>query len=434
MQIWARKGKMQARHSSTSRSFGSHSQSIDRGFVKNRTPRSTFNGRTRSFSQGSNSNRGPKRRRGEDIDISRFIQSSSANTAAKVEQIIVNSFDDFSLVPEIKSNLKFKKYVTPTPIQDQAINLIIAGRDLIGLASTGTGKTGAFLLPLINKVFKDKTQKVLIIAPTRELAMQIDTEFRQFAWNMQIFSAICVGGSPIFKQIHNLMRRPNFVIGTPGRLKDLSERKNINFSEFNNIVLDEVDRMLDMGFVDEIKRVMAALPVDRQTLFFSATMPDKIKDLVSQFLSNPVTININSGTTANNVEQDVVRVHDKAVKFNQLSDLLRQPELKKVLLFSETKRDVERLTNDLNREGFKAESIHGNKKQNQRVRALTAFRNNEVTILVATDVAARGLDIKDISHVINYTVPQTYNDYIHRIGRTGRGDKKGVALTFVEAR
>lgn len=425
---------MQPRHSTMSR-FGSRSQSVDHGFSRNKSARSTFNGRARSFSQGSNSHHGPKRRRGETIDISRFIQSSSTNTAAKVEQPIVNSFDDFSLVPEIKSNLKFKKYITPTPIQDQAINLIIDGRDLIGLASTGTGKTGAFLLPLINKVFKDKSQKVLVIAPTRELAMQIDTEFRQFAWNMQIFSAVCVGGSPIFKQIHNLMRHPNFIIGTPGRLKDLSERKNINFSEFNNIVLDEVDRMLDMGFVDEIKRVMAALPVERQTLFFSATMPDKIKDLVAQFLSNPVTININSGTTASNVEQDIVRVHgDKSVKFNQLSDLLRQPELKKVLLFSETKRDVERLTNDLNREGFKAESIHGNKKQNQRIRALTAFRNHEVNILVATDVAARGLDIKDISHVINYTVPQTYDDYIHRIGRTGREGKKGVALTFVEAR
>ncbi len=426
---------MQPRHSSSSRSSGSVNRSIDRGFVKNRTPRSTFNGRARSFSSNPRPNRGPKRRRGEDIDISRFIQSSSANTAAKVDQPIVNSFDDFLFVPEIKSNLKFKKYVTPTPIQDQAINLIIAGRDLIGLASTGTGKTGAFLLPLVNKVVKDKTQKVLIIAPTRELAMQIDNEFRQFAWNMRIFSAVCVGGTPIGKQIHHLMQKPNFVIGTPGRLKDLSERKNINFAEFNNIVLDEVDRMLDMGFIDEIKRVMAALPVDRQTLFFSATMPDKIKDLVVQFLSNPVTININSGHTASNVEQDVVRVHgDKSIKFNQLSELLRQPELKKVLLFSETKRDVERLTTELNREGFKAESIHGNKKQNQRVRALTAFRNNEVTILVATDVAARGLDIKDISHVINYTVPQTYDDYIHRIGRTGREGKKGVALTFVEAR
>ncbi|PIS07847.1 ATP-dependent helicase [Candidatus Berkelbacteria bacterium CG10_big_fil_rev_8_21_14_0_10_43_13] len=425
---------MQTFKRASSRSFGSRSQSPDRGFVKNRTPKTSFNGRRKSFSSNQSAGRGPKRRRGETIDIARFIHSSSPENQPKTDPI-VNSFDDFNLAPEIKSNLKFKKYVTPTPIQDQAINLIVEGRDLIGLASTGTGKTGAFLLPLIDKVVKDRSQRVLILAPTRELALQIDNEFRQFAWNMQIFSAVCVGGAPIHKQIHNLTRKPNFVIGTPGRLKDLSERKIIDFSIFNNIVLDEVDRMLDMGFIDEIKRIMAVLPTERQTLFFSATMPDKIRDLVAKFLNNPVTININSGTTAGNVEQDVIRVHgDKTIKFNQLSELLKKPEMKKVLLFSETKRDVERLTSELNREGFKAESIHGNKKQNQRVRALTAFRNNEVTILVATDVAARGLDIKDITHVINYTVPQTYDDYIHRIGRTGRGDKKGIALTFVEAR
>jgi len=192
--------------------------------------------------------------------------------------------------------------------------------------------------------------------------------------------------------------------------------------------------MLDMGFVDEIKRIMSVLPVERQSLFFSATMPDKIRDLVAKFQSNPITVEVSSGQAATNVEQDVVRVHDKAVKFNQLSELLRKPELKKVLVFSETKRDVERLTGDLVHEGFRAESIHGDKKQNQRNNALNAFRNNAVTILVATDVAARGLDIKDITHVINYTVPQTFDDYIHRIGRTGREGKKGVALTFVDAK
>lgn len=408
----------------------SQSRSIDRGFTKGRPSRPTFDRRPRSF---SSSGSGSKRRKGENIDISRFIQNSSGSEQ-KPEAVIVNTFDDFALVPELKANLKFKKYSTPTPIQDQAINSIVEGHDLIGLASTGTGKTGAFLLPLINKVWKDKTQKVLIIAPTRELALQIDNEFRQFAWNMRLFSAVCVGGTPIGKQIHSFARNPNFVIGTPGRLKDLSERKVLDFSIFNNIVLDEVDRMLDMGFVDEIKRVMAALPADRQTLFFSATMPDKIKDLVRQFLNNPITIEINSGQTAHNVEQDIIRVRDKAIKFHQLSDLLKQPELKKVLVFSETKRDVERLTGDLVKEGLKAESIHGDKKQTQRIRALTAFRNNTVNILVATDVAARGLDIKDITHVINYTVPQTYDDYIHRIGRTGRGNSKGIALTFVDSR
>lgn len=314
------------------------------------------------------------------------------------------------------------------------MNHIVDGKDIIGLANTGTGKTGAFLLPLINKVFKDKSQKVLILAPTRELALQIDDEFRQFSWSMKIFSTVCVGGSPIFKQINNLKRNPNFVIGTPGRLKDLSERNLVKFESFNNIVIDEIDRMLDMGFVDEIKAILAKLPKERQSLFFSATMPAKIKDLIHQFLIDPITVEIESGQTADNVEQDVVRVRSSEMKFNQLQEILKQSEFKKVLIFSETKREVEKLTSNLVGEGFKADSIHGDKKQHQRQKALSLFKNDTVNILVATDVAARGLDIDDVSHVINYTVPQTYNDYIHRIGRTGRGNKKGMALTFVEGR
>lgn len=417
------------RNSSQGRNFGSGGRSSDNRFSRGNSSSSRFGNRTRQFSGNSQL----RRKRGESIDVSRFIQSSSV-TEPQNEYQTQNTFDDFSLIPEIKANLRFKKYHTPTPIQDQAINFIIEGRDLIGLAGTGTGKTGAFLLPLINKVYKDKSQKVLILAPTRELALQIDNEFRTFAWNMKIFSAACVGGSPIYKQIHNFGRNPNFVIGTPGRLKDLSERKVLNFGDFNNIVLDEVDRMLDMGFIDDIKQIMSQAPATRQTLFFSATIPDKIRDLVSRFSNNPVTIEIKSATTAPNVDQNIIQVRDKAIKFNQLQELLSQPELKKVLVFSETKREVEKLTGNLISGGFRAESIHGDKKQNQRIRALTAFRNNAINILVATDVAARGLDIKDITHVINYTIPQTYDDYVHRIGRTGRGDKKGIALTFVEAR
>ncbi len=414
-------------NSGSSRQFGSKNRSNDRGFSANRSS-SRFGNKSR-FSSNSSS----KRRRGESIDVSKFIQNSGT-IEKKPEYQTKNTFDDFSLCDEIKTNLRFKKYSIPTPIQDQAINHIIGGRDLIGLASTGTGKTGAFLLPLINKVFADRSQKVLIIAPTRELALQIDNELRQFSWNMKIFSAACVGGAPIYKQIHNFERNPNFVIGTPGRLKDLAERKVLNFGMFNNIVVDEVDRMLDMGFVDDIKQIMSEVQEVRQTLFFSATMPDKIRDLVLRFQKDPITIEINSGQAACNVNQDIIRVRDKAIKFNQLQELLSQPELKKVLVFSETKREVEKLTDNLISEGFRAESIHGDKKQNQRLRALTAFKTNTVNILVATDVAARGLDIKDITHVINYTIPQTYDDYIHRIGRTGRGDKTGIAYTFVEAK
>ena len=235
------------------------------------------------------------------------------------------------------------------------------------------------------------------------------------------------------RQISSLRRNPSFVIGTPGRLKDLCGRGLINLSTFNNVVLDEVDRMLDMGFVDEIRKFLDQLPKERQSLFFSATIPPKIRDLVSSFAKDPVTISVSNGQTVDSVEQDVVKIQHRGAKFDTLTNLLTDPKLSKVLIFSETKRDVEKLTIDLTRGGFKAESIHGDKRQGQRARALNSFKNNQVDILVATDVAARGLDIKDVTHVINYTIPKTYDDYIHRIGRTGRGDKSGKALTFIEA-
>jgi len=210
----------------------------------------------------------------------------------------------------------------------------------------------------------------------------------------------------------------------------MKTRKVIDFSVFNFIVLDEIDRMLDMGFVEEIKKILGELPENKQSLFFSATLPPKIRDLVNLFLKNPVTIQVSTGDTAKNVDQDIVRV-SAGQKFDRLKELLSTDELRKVLVFTETKRDVERLAEDLVKDGFKADSIHGNKRQMQRTKALARFKENQIQILVATDVAARGLDIDNVTHVINYTVPQTYNDYIHRIGRTGRGNKKGFALTFV---
>lgn len=365
----------------------------------------------------------------ENIDISLFIKKPTREHAPEI--IIKNTFDDFKISEELRQNLNRRNYKKPTPIQDQAINHALEGRDLIGLANTGTGKTAAFLLPLIDKVFKDKQQKVLIIAPTRELALQIENELHQFSYGMKIYFASCVGGMPIGKQIQNLKRDPGFVIGTPGRLKDLIDRGMIRLNTFNNIVLDEVDRMLDMGFVKEIRDILEKLPKDKQSLFFSATLPPKIKSLVSAFLRNPVTVEVYSGKTAENIEQDIVRVASQDIKFDILTDLLAKPDLSKVLIFSETKRDVKKLEASLIKRGFKAQSIHGNKNQGQRQRALKAFKDNQATILVATDVAARGIDVKDISHVINYTTPRTYDDYVHRIGRTGRGDKSGKALTFV---
>lgn len=369
----------------------------------------------------------------ENIDVSKFVRRPVPVSHTEKEEIR-NSFIDFPLSNEIQTNLKKRGFLTPTPIQDQSIEHIIAGKDLIGLANTGTGKTAAFLLPLIDKVFKDKSQKVLILAPTRELALQIDSEFRQFSYSMKVFSAVCVGGSPMYKQINNLRRNPNFVIGTPGRLKDLSDRNLVKFETFNNIVVDEIDRMLDMGFVNEIRNIMNKLPPKRQSLFFSATLAPKIEEITREFLTAPVTVEIKSRETSENVDQDVIRVINSETKFDQLQQVLKQTDVRKVLIFSETKREVEKLASNLSGAGFKADSIHGDKKQYQRQKALSLFKSDAVNILVATDVAARGLDIDDITHVINYTVPQTYTDYIHRIGRTGRGNKKGFALTFVEGR
>lgn len=368
--------------------------------------------------------------RGEQIDVSRFIKKAVGPSKQTV--VIKHSFADFGFIPEIQKNLEDKGYVTPSPIQDQSIKHVQAGKDIIGLANTGTGKTAAFLLPLIEKVAKDpQNQSVLILAPTRELAIQIEDEFRIFAKGLKLFSAICVGGVPAYTQIQDLRRNPHFVIGTPGRIQDLADRRFINFEIYNNVVLDEVDHMLDMGFVEPITDILSNLPAERQSLFFSATMPDRIRSLISNFVKDPVLVEIQSGKTTDNVEQDIVRVTDRSKKLETLIQILKREDVKKVLIFSETKADVERLYDALREAGFKAASIHGDKRQRERQRALGFFKDNTINILVATDVAARGIDVKDISHVINYTIPQTHDDYVHRIGRTGRGGSTGTALTFV---
>ncbi len=388
-------------------------------------------------SRGSNRTFGPSkngRNKGESkIDIHAFIERNAKKASANPVPVIevTSKFTDFAFIEPLQANLVKQGYSVPTPIQDQSIEAIISGRDLIGLANTGTGKTAAFLLPLINKVYQDRSQKVLVIAPTRELALQIEDELRKFSWGMKIFYTSCVGGLPIGKQIASLRMRQDFVIGTPGRLKDLANRGFITFSSFNNVVLDEVDRMLDMGFVDEIRYFLSQLPTERQSLFFSATMPEKIARLTESFAKNPITVKVSSGETAVNVHQEVIKT-TRFEKKAKLHELLAQPEMEKVIIFSETKRDVERLAVELIENGFKAESIHGDKRQGQRQKALRDFKDERIKILVATDVAARGLDIKDVSHVINYTTPKTYDDYVHRIGRTGRGHSLGKALTFVE--
>ncbi len=366
---------------------------------------------------------------GQYIDESRFINKA---VVTETQEIFVpeHKFADFAITDALKKNIEAKGYVEPTPIQDHAIPHVLRGHDVVGIANTGTGKTAAFLIPLINKVLEDRTQRVLIMVPTRELAQQIEEEYWGFANHMRMGAVTCVGGANINRQIMTLRRDPNFVIGTPGRLKDLMERRVLDLSKFATVVLDEADRMLDMGFIQDMKFILSHMPEERHTLFFSATLSRDIEMLIGSFLDNPVRISVKTGDTAKTIDQDIVRVAGRN-KVDVLQDLLVQPEFKRVLVFGRTKHGVEKLAKLLAESGIKAESIHGNKTQVKRERALAAFKKNQIQVLVATDVAARGIDVDDVSHVINYDVPTTYEDYVHRIGRTGRAGKGGKALTFV---
>lgn len=363
------------------------------------------------------------------VDI--FIKKAG-NITSQAEEISQKTFSDFDLTSPLKINIQKKGYITPTPIQDRAIPAILEGRDLVGTANTGTGKTAAFLIPIINRIFIDKSKSALIITPTRELAVQINQEFRAFSYGLQIYSALIIGGSNMRRQTDDLRRHPNMVIGTPGRIKDLMQRNLLKLNEFSIFVLDEVDLMVDIGFVNDVKYFMSLLPPIRQSLFFSATISSKIRDILQNFVQNPVTVSVKMQDTAENVDQDVVRIQNRDKKIDQLHDLLIKDGFEKVLIFGKTKHGIEKLNRELEFRGFKVGAIHGNKKQSQRQRVLQSFKRDEINILLATDVASRGLDIPDVSHVINYDLPQTYDDYVHRIGRTGRAGKLGVALTFVE--
>lgn len=407
------------RNGSTSKHSGGGG--FGRGEFRNRSP---F-GRSRRNS-GSGKRRGFE---GTRIDESKFI--NKAVITEEVDKFIPeHKFTDFALDKTLLSNIQEKGYMDPTPIQDRSIPQLLRGRDIVGIANTGTGKTAAFLIPLIQKVKLLPKSQILIVVPTRELAIQIESELKGFTKKMQIFSVCCVGGAPIGKQIAGLKYFNNFVIGTPGRLKDLVERSKIVLHNFETIVLDEADRMLDMGFVNDMRYIMDKMTKERHTLFFSATLSHEIEGLIKEFLKDPVRISVKTGDTSRNVDQDVVRAHTEE-KLDVLHELLNQKEFSKVLVFGKTKHGVEKLSKMLQERGFRAESIHGDKSHSQRQRALTSFKGDRAQILVATDVAARGLDIDGVSHVINYDLPMTYEDYVHRIGRTGRGNKRGKALTFI---
>jgi len=347
------------------------------------------------------------------------------------QYISKHTFADFLIDKRIKENIAKKGYVSTTPIQDQAIPVLLQGKDVIATANTGTGKTAAFLIPLVHNVLTNKTRKVLIITPTRELAAQIQSELAFFKSGTGLNSSLCIGGLSLNTQMQHLKKNPEFIIGTPGRLIDLEENKSLHFNTFDAIVLDEVDRMLDMGFINDIKHIIKRLPQKRHSLFFSATIPGTLKSVMDRFLHNPISISVKTQQVAQNVNQDIIKTESRN-KLELLHDLLIKPEFTRVIIFARTKRAVDRLATMLKERGFEVAAIHGDKTQAHRKKALEKFKEDNVKILLATDVVARGIDIDDVSHVINYDLPQTYEDYIHRIGRTGRASKVGQAITFVE--
>lgn len=365
------------------------------------------------------------------IPVSQFIKKASVSIQP-TDFVPKLMFSDLTIDAVLKNNILKHGFKGLTAIQEQTINHILDTRDVIGIANTGTGKTAAFLIPLLDKIKKNPATRVLIIVPTRELAQQIRDELKMFSYNMNIYASLCIGGAYIRNQMYELARRPHFVIGTPGRLKDLVERKNLRLDTFNTVVLDEVDRMLDMGFIKDIKALVSQLSRTRQSLFFAATLSPDINTLAQSFLTDPIKVSVKTQETSENVDQDIIRVQPGAQKIDILTDLLKKEDFKKVLIFGKTKHGVEKLSTKLYQKGFKVTSIHGDKPQFQRTQAIRLFKEDLVNILVATDVASRGIDIVDITHVINYDPPMTYEDYVHRIGRTGRANKKGQALTFVE--
>ena len=350
----------------------------------------------------------------------------------------MKSFHDFTLNDAIARALAGEKYVAPTPIQAQTIPTVMSGRDVIGIAQTGTGKTAAFALPILHRLATNprplarKSCRILVLGPTRELSGQILDSFRAYGRYLRIRSALAIGGVSMGSQVRALLNGVDVLVATPGRLIDLVKDNALRLSEVECLILDEADRMLDMGFIHDIRRIVAKLPVDRQTLMFSATMPRAIADLAAHMLRDPVRIAVTPvASTAARVEQRVIHV-DRAAKPAALIEVLRRETIDRALVFTKTKHGADKVTRGLIRAGIGAEAIHGNKSQSQRERVLAAFRKGEIRTLVATDIAARGIDVDGITHVVNFDLPNVPETYVHRIGRTARAGAEGVAISLCD--
>ena len=372
-----------------------------------------------------------KKNNAQSLSPGQFISKASAvhAEAYRSDRFI----DELPVDLAIIRNLQKKGYEKPTEIQDKTIEAILNGRNLMGLAQTGTGKTGAFLIPLIHNLLrKDAMKQVLVVSPTRELALQIDSEFRSIAHGLKLYSTCLIGGTSVRRDVENLRRPGQIVIGTPGRLNDMMRQGALKLNRFNILVLDEFDRLLDMGFAPDIKRLVEGMNNRTQTILFSATEDKSQKAIISNLMTDAYEVRVrDENVSADNIEQDIITVKEGESKINILLNMVRDKSFEKVLVFADTKRGVSRICRDLRKGGITVDEIHGDKSQNYRIKALESFRNRKIQVLVATDVAARGLDITNVSHVINFQAPKDIESYIHRIGRTGRAGASGKALTFI---
>ena len=349
------------------------------------------------------------------------------------------TFNELNLIEPILKALENEGYTNPTPIQEQAIPILLQGKDLLGCAQTGTGKTAAFAIPILQTLHRDHAErapkliKTLILTPTRELAIQIGESFAAYGKGLGLRHTVIFGGVPQGAQVQALRNGVEILIATPGRLLDLVSQGYISFKDISIFVLDEADRMLDMGFIHDVKKVVAKLPAKRQTLFFSATMPTEIQKLANTILNKPEFVEVTPvSTTAETVQQSVYFV-DKKDKRQLLAHVLTNRDIKRVLVFTRTKHGADKVVKDLEKVGVKAEAIHGNKSQNARQRALNNFKDGNIRALIATDIAARGIDVDLLSHVINYEIPEVPETYVHRIGRTGRAGASGIAMSFCDS-
>lgn len=346
------------------------------------------------------------------------------------------TFENLKLIEPILKALKEEGYTTPTPIQEKSIPILLQGKDLLGCAQTGTGKTAAFSIPILQKLYKTDNRKgikALILTPTRELAIQIGESFDAYGKYTELKHTVIFGGVGQKPQTDELKRGIQILIATPGRLQDLINQGFINLKALDFFVLDEADRMLDMGFIHDIRRILKLLPVRRQTLFFSATMPPEIETLANSMLTDPEKVEVTpASSTVDTITQSVYFVEKKEKK-DLLLHLLKNQEIESVLIFTRTKYGADKLARTLNKAGIGAEAIHGNKSQNARQRALSGFKSHSLRVLIATDIAARGIDVDLLSHVINYELPNIPETYVHRIGRTGRAGHDGIALSFCES-